>query len=70
MVPTLQEMKTETAYLWLLELGTEKFLFDRRLPNRQLEQHFRSTTSPAIYNEFYKRRLKQARWQQIEKVSI
>jgi hypothetical protein len=65
-VKTSSKVRTELEYLWLLELGQERFLFGRKLPERQLEKHFRETTSPAIYNEFYHNRLKQAKWNRVE----
>lgn len=63
-------MKPDVTYLWLLELGNERLLFDHKLPKRKLEKHFRDNTSPAIFNEFYRKRLKHARWVQVEKVDL
>jgi len=63
-------MRTDPTYLWLLEIGTERFVFDHKLPKRKLEKHFRDNTSPSIFNEFYRKRLKHAKWVQVEKVQL
>lgn len=62
-------MKTGGTHLWLLELGNERLLFDHRLPRHKLEKHFRDNTSPPVFNEFYRRKLKFAKWTQIEKIT-